>query len=85
MTEDTSKSSNVLIDSSEVASLMGVKRRRLFLFFKSELAATFPKPVSLGKRVNRWVRGEVEHWIVNDMPRHTNQEDLRDTSEEDHH
>jgi len=76
MTEDTSKSSNVLIDSTEVARLMGVKRRRLFLFFKTDLAATFPKPVQLGKRVNRWVREEVEHWIVNDMIRHTNEEEL---------
>ena len=72
MTEATSKSSTVLIDSSEVANLLGVGKRRLFLFFKTDLAANFPKPVQLGKRVNRWVRSEVEQWVVNEMPRFEN-------------
>jgi predicted DNA-binding transcriptional regulator AlpA len=72
MTETTSKSSTVLINSSEVANLLGVGKRRLFLFFKTDLSANFPKPVQLGKRVNRWVRSEVEQWVVNEMPRFEN-------------
>jgi len=72
MTETTSKSSTVLINSSEVADLLGVGKRRLFLFFKTDLAANFPKPVQLGKRVNRWVKGEVEQWVINEMPRYEN-------------
>lgn len=70
MTETTSKSSTVLIDSSEVAKLLGVGKRRLYLFFKSELSGNFPKPVQLGKRVNRWVREEVEAWVTKEMPRY---------------
>ena len=76
MTENTSKSSKVLIDSNEVSRLLGVGRRRFFLFLKTENAATFPRPLQLGPRVNRWVREEVEHWVVNEMTRRTNEEDL---------
>lgn len=73
---DTSKSSIVLIDSSAVADLLGVGKRRLFLFLKSDLAANFPKPVQLGKRVNRWVREEVESWVTKEMPRMESTDDL---------
>jgi len=73
---DTSKSSTVLIDSSAVADLLGVGKRRLFLFLKSDLAANFPKPVQLGKRVNRWVREEVESWVTKEMPRLESTDDL---------
>lgn len=76
MTETTSKSSVVLIDSAEVAKLLGVGKRRLFLFFKSELSANFPKPVQLGRRVNRWVREEVEAWVTKEMPRYNNTDDI---------
>ena len=76
MTETTSKSSTVLIDSSAVADLLGVGKRRLFLFLKTDLAANFPKPVQLGKRVNRWVREEVEAWVTNEMPRYNVIDDL---------
>jgi predicted DNA-binding transcriptional regulator AlpA len=76
MTEATSKSSTVLIDSSAVADLLGVGKRRLFLFLKSDLAENFPKPVQLGKRVNRWVREEVEAWVTKEMPRYNVIDDL---------
>lgn len=75
MTE-TSKSSTVLINSSDVAKLLGVGKRRLFLFLKSDLSANFPKPVQLGKRVNRWVRDEVEAWVIKEMPRIESTDDL---------
>lgn len=76
MTETTSKSSNVLIDSSAVADLLGVGKRRLFLFLKSDLSENFPKPVQLGKRVNRWVREEVEAWVTKEMPRYNVMDDI---------
>ena len=76
MTETTSKSSTVLIDSNDVAKLLGVGKRRLFLFFKSDLSESFPKPVQLGKRVNRWVREEVEDWVTKEMPRYNAMSDI---------
>jgi predicted DNA-binding transcriptional regulator AlpA len=76
MTEATSKSSTVLIDSSAVADLLGVGKRRLFLFLKSDLSENFPKPVQLGKRVNRWVREEVEAWVIKEMPRYNITDDI---------
>ena len=76
MTETTSKSSNVLIDSSAVADLLGVGKRRLFLFLKSDLSENFPKPVQFGKRVNRWVREEVEAWVIKEMPRYNITDDI---------
>jgi predicted DNA-binding transcriptional regulator AlpA len=56
-------SDTTLITAKDVAEMMSIHVKTFYAFLKKPEGADFPKPISLGKRTNRWKRGEVEMWI----------------------
>jgi prophage regulatory protein len=50
-----------LIKLKDVMDITGLGRSTIYKYITE---ATFPKPVSLGKKSVAWVEGEVQEWVM---------------------
>ena len=57
----------LLLDPAGVAQLLGVSRAKIFQLIR--LGSLPPAIRSLGPRCPRWIRPELEQWILNHCPR----------------
>jgi predicted DNA-binding transcriptional regulator AlpA len=52
-----------LISAREVSDVLRMNIKTFYGFLKRPAGASFPKPISFGKRTNRWRKMDVERWI----------------------
>ena len=52
-----------LISAREVSEVLKMNIKTFYGFLKRPAGASFPKPISLGKRTNRWRQVDVQRWI----------------------
>lgn len=53
----------ILIDATEVASMLSLNKKTFYHLLKKDVMADFPKPILFGERLSRWRKDEVEAWV----------------------